>query len=343
MYIPRQYKDTVRLIFRLIKKRNKNAYSAMAYALLGILFAPLDLYWLKYEKRRYDNEKMTKQPILIVVGPPRSGTSLFAQSLVATSNSAYFNNLTSIFPRSPIEANFRLAHLITVPKANFSFFYGKTVGLGAFNDGLHLWDRWLGDNRSALPNKLSKPAIDDMQRFFSAFAAHYKRPIVCKINRLDSCANLVAEILSNTKFICLQRDPVNLALSLYRARKDITGNMDIPYGIDFSFKMPSYRGNPMRDVAEQVRFHHQIELEQFDKIGPNRFKFVKYELFCNNPRKIIQSMLKWGFNVSPSDYKLRILPKNFIVSQPKSTDSYIYRYLLQELGNETSRYRSDLS
>ena len=181
-----------------------------------------------------------------------------------------------------------------------------------------------------------------MKRFFSAFEAHNKLPVICKVNRLDCCASLVAEVLSSAKFICLQRDPVNLALSLYRARKDITGNMDIPYGVNFSSKIANFKGNPLRDVAEQVRFHIQVGLEQFNKIGPNRFKFIKYESFCKNPRQTIKSVLKWGLNISSTDDNFRILPNTFKISKSKSTTSYTYRYLLHELFNETSHYRSSL-
>ena len=53
----------------------------------------------------YAKARAPRHPIIIVVGPPRSGTTLVAQTLTHYLNLTYFNNVTSLFPRSPICGN----------------------------------------------------------------------------------------------------------------------------------------------------------------------------------------------------------------------------------------------
>ena len=50
-------------------------------------------------------------------------------------------------------------------------FYGRTSGFAGRNDGLHIWDRWLGNDRYRPPTRLEPAAADDMRRFFGAFEA----------------------------------------------------------------------------------------------------------------------------------------------------------------------------
>lgn len=340
MYLPKQYKDDFSLALRLLRTRNRSAYEAMAYALLGALLMPVDKLWARKERERYARYSRPQKPLLIFVGPPRGGTTLLAQAAIAASEGAYFNNLTAIFPRSPIEANARIGRRLKLPTVNYTFYYGKTTSMNGFNDGLHIWDRWLGDDRRAVPQKLEANGAVDMKRFFAAFEDLYAKPAICKINRLDCCAHLVAEALPRAKFVCLQRAPVPLATSLYRARVDITGSLAIPYGTNFRRYAQGSPRDPIKDIASQVRFHHQAACRQRELVGPDRFKFVRYEDFCRNPRETMKSILTWGLGARPARLKLANLPDRFRISQVCQTQSSIARSLTRELTDASEAYAS---
>jgi len=340
MYLPQYHRNNMSLALRLLKTRNRSAYEAMAHTILGITLSPLDKQWQRLELARYARFSKPRKPLLIFIGPPRSGTTLLAQAAVAVSNSAYFNNLTSIFPRSPIEANAKLRRLLKSPEKNFRFYYGKTTGLNGFNDGLYLWDRWLGNDRRAVPAEIKKTSAVEMNRFFAAYEAFYDKPVICKINRLDCCANLVAEALAGAKFVCLQRAPVNLANSLYRAREDIMGNLNIPYGTDFRRYVKGNTSDPIKDVAAQVRFHYQTACRQRELIGPDRFRFVRYEDFCRNPRETMKALLTWGLDAKHPGFELENLPDRFRISKSAGTDSPNIRFLTRELADESKFYAS---
>ncbi len=103
--IPRHINNPLSLAMRIVASRNGEAFYALGSAALQVAVTPLDLALSVRERRLYDRAPLPERPIVFVVGPPRSGTTVAAQVLSAGLPVAYFNNLTSIFPRSPITVN----------------------------------------------------------------------------------------------------------------------------------------------------------------------------------------------------------------------------------------------
>jgi len=256
----------------------------MKLAAAGPLCAPLDFLLESFERQAYQAAPPRHLPVILVCGPPRSGTTLLLQALIQNLPVAYFNNLTALFPRSPITANRLFSRLISRSPLEFRSYYGRTDHLAGSNDGLQLWDRWLGADRSRAPSQLSAQQREAMVRFFNAFEAWSGSPLVAKNNNLNASASLVAEALPDSYFLCLTRDPVFLARSLLRARLEIHGREDLGYGLT----PDSSRGDPVEDVCNQVIFHSTLAQEQQIKIGSTRFQQVSYEDFCRNPGATLQ-------------------------------------------------------
>ena len=217
----------------------------------------------------------------------RSGTTLAEQVLINNLPVAYINNLTSIFPRSPLIAN-KLFDRYLWKNGAFPYhsYYGKSTKISGPNDALYLWDRWFGSDRTVVPKTLGETKGREMVRFFGAFEKFYKKPIVTKNNSLNTYAYLVAGLLESAYFICMNRDPVYLAQSLLRARQEIHGDLNTPYGVDEADF--SVTGDFIEDVCRQVRFHNRKIQEQLRIIGAERFWVVPYELFCSNPEELVR-------------------------------------------------------
>ena len=103
--IPSNFNNLLGLAQRLIRSKNPAGRAAMIYSLLGVLMIPLDLLFQISESKLYRKNKSPAQPLIFVCGPPRSGTTLVSQALIKHLPVSYFNNLSSIFPKSPIVAN----------------------------------------------------------------------------------------------------------------------------------------------------------------------------------------------------------------------------------------------
>lgn len=287
-FLPTHFQDPFGLALRLLRSRSPDAGYAALSALLGGLAVPLDLLLVPFERRRLEHAGAPEKPILFVVGPPRSGTTLVAQTVIRALPVAYLTNLTSIFPRAPITAGRLLRARLANEKIRPRSHYGRTSRLYGPNDGLQLWDRWTGGDRTRIPVELWAAERTAMVRFFGAYEKAHGMPIVAKNNSLNLYASLVAEALPTARFVCMRREPLFLAQSLLQARRHIHGSFAIPYGPDSPDRDASL--DPVDDVCAQIRFHEASARQQLQAIGAERFRFVSYETFCDDPAGFAEEM-----------------------------------------------------
>jgi hypothetical protein len=271
----------VGLAGRLLRTGDPAARFALAAAVVGPLLTPLDLLLTPFERRRLARAADPTRPILFVCGPPRSGTTIAALTLIRHLPVGYFANLTSLFPRSPLTARRLFGGRAPPDRRTTASFYGRTAGLTGPNDALYLWDRWLGADRTIVPRQLLPGAAEAMRRFFGAVDALEQRPLVTKNNALYAAAHLVAEVLPTARFLCLTRDPMTLGRSLLRAREEIHGTETEPYGL--SDPAAPAGEDPVDSVARQVVFHERLIAAQQTRLDSSRFRVVSYESFCRAP------------------------------------------------------------
>ncbi len=289
-YLPGHFHSPVKLAHRLLKTGDAAAIEAMAFAALGVIASPIDIA-LQHRERRLLKQASSSppRPLVLVCGPPRSGTTVVFQTLVSSLPLAYFSNAAAIFPRSPLTATkfFGLAQR-SAPQDQSSF-YGKTRGLRGTCDVLAIWDNWFGPDRMRPILPIPAAQAAQMQRFFTAADQLFERPLCCKNNSLNLLASAVAECLPHSVFVCLQRDSVKLASSLYRARLEIHGDSARPYGLtaasaDSQFTDPS---DPAESVIQQVRFYESLAAIQLERVGAERFWITSYEEFCRRPELLV--------------------------------------------------------
>jgi Sulfotransferase family len=281
-YVPGHFNNPLGLAARLIRTGDRAAFYAMWTAAVGLALTPLDMILAWRERELYARAADPEQPIVLVCGPSRAGTTLTEQVLITSTHPTYLNNLSALFPRSPIIANRALASLVADPDGEFHFYYGKSVGLAGLNDALYLWDLWMGaEHRSRPPTTNTRLQLDKMRRFFGALQQEHLRPVVNKNNHLNCCAHLVAPALPTAVFLCLRRSPEHLAQSLLRARRDIHGDLTVPYGIGCPVDEEGVR--PIESVCRQVLYHERMARWQQEQLGPDRFRIVEYEELCRNP------------------------------------------------------------
>ncbi len=271
----------------------------MIYASLGIFFTPLDLLLQYFEKKKYQKAPDSTLPQIFVCGPPRSGTTLVTQVLIRHLPVYYFNNLTSIFPRSPITALKLFKPFVknSNQKIDFRSFYGRTSRLGSPNDALYFWDRWFGKDRKKIPKTLADSKALEMKEFFNAVEDFSNQPVVCKNNSLNAYADLVAPVLKDAYFICLDRNPLYLAQSHLIARRFINADEKVGYGVEFDENQNGSL-NHLEAICHQVDKHINMNRMQQEKIGSNRFIILPYEEFCANPAQFVSSIAKQCLNVT---------------------------------------------
>ena len=326
-YVPSYASNPFGLAIKLMKAGKPAARSALYMAAAGVAMTPIDVALRPMERRAYERAANSVEPIIMVVGPPRSGTTLVAQYLINTFDVCYLNNLTSLFPRSPISANKLLGKFFPLQPGDYEAFYGKSRRLSGANDGLPIWDRWLGSDRDRVPTTLEPGAGESMRQFFGALDNLYHLPVVNKVNRLNTCAHLVSDELQNVRFLCLQRDPLLLAQSLYVARGYISGNLQSAYGVqhpDANFD------DPIEDVCRQVIFHENHARRQQELLGTDKFAVISYEAFCRNPSGLAEILIKEHPELKIRDIESSAI-QSFEVSDKRKLPEQVFEQMRQRL------------
>jgi len=304
-FVPAGFHDPFGLARRLIRSRDPAALFALRAAAIGPVLLPIDLLLTPFEHLRYRNASPPRLPIIVVCGGARSGTTVAAQLLMHRLPVSHFTNLTSVFPRAPLTAEATIGRLLPKVAVTLHNFYGRTRGWNGSNDGLHLWDRWLGSDRGRIPETLMPGAREAMAAFFGARERQMGCASLVKVNALNACAHLVADVLPTARFICIERQPVEHALSLLNARMAIHGRPDIPYGLAPPAAGPCT--DPIEDVCRQVLFHEEIARRQLERLGPERFRVERLDEICRRPDAFVERIGRELLGVGPvrSDTKLR--------------------------------------
>lgn len=288
------FNNPLGLVSRMLRSGSRAAYSALFREALGIGLKPADLLLSFFERKRglRADRASTAQPLILVVGLPRGGTTLVYQVLAHCLDVSYTNNLMGLFPRSPITANRLCSPFLPArPAADFRSYFGQSSRLTGAHDGFFIWNRWLGEDRYAPKNELSELEAQQMREFFEKWGAATQRPFLNKNNRNTSCIDLLAKTLPTTRFLVVRRDPTAIVRSLIRAREQVQGDRRAPWGLLSSADSDHELGY-VDDVCHQVTQIEQRLDEQLQAIASSRIIEGRYEDFCHNPEALLNCMIE---------------------------------------------------
>ena len=286
----KNFKNPLGLLFRMLTSGHRAAYSALIHEGMRLVSRPLNSLLVGREQRLRELTAPTPAPVILVVGAPRSGTTLVYQTLARYLDVTYFSNLTSLFPKAPLTATKMFRWLPRRQSADFRNFYGQTAGLNGPNDGFSVWNHWLGDDRYVPLTDLSVAEQNSMGRFFSAWCHTFGKPFLNKNNRNTGCMDLLCRAIPQATIVVVRRNPLLVAQSLINARMQVQGDKSVGWGLhsqssDTTADPLAYVDN----VCDQVL---QIEAEldeQLQDIPGDRIVEFTYEGFCEAP----EATLRW--------------------------------------------------
>jgi len=246
-------------------------------------------------------------PVIFVMGPHRSGSTLFMQWIANTGNFAYPTNLLSRFYASPI-VGAKIQLLLTDPRYNFrdeildfnspiSFESenGKTKGALAPNEFWYFWRKFLPDTERDywINEELFEKA--DIQMMLSEFAGItdvFQKPFALKGMNLNYNIAFLNKVFDKAIFIHTKRDPLTNIASILKARERQLGSIENWY----SFKIPEYvdliKLNPYEQAAGQVYFHNQAVENGLKDVAEHKKITINYEDFCSNPKYFYDELVE---------------------------------------------------
>jgi hypothetical protein len=246
-------------------------------------------------------------PVIIVMGPLRSGTTLFMQWLARGGAVAYPTNLLSRFYGAPL-VGARVQQLLTDPRFNFrdemldfnsqiSFESenGKTRGALAPNEFWYFWRRFLPfRDLDWLPDAELHQVVDRDRLVgeLSALTRVFGKPFALKGMILNYNIPFLDSIFKKVLFVQIKRDPVMNVASILEARRRQYGSEREWY----SFKVREYpllkdRG-PVSQCAGQLHFINKAVTQGMATVSASRKLLVQYEDFCRNPRRVFDQLLE---------------------------------------------------
>ena len=283
------FQDPVGLVRRMLASGDPAARSALGREALRYLLLPLDWVLGRFERRRLKVSAGRLPPIVLIVGSPRSGSTLLYQVLTGHLPVSYPSNLTALFERAPITATARLSRL--APRSRgYRSYYGNTGPLGSPNDAFSIWNRWLGEDRYMIPDHLSAEGAGAMRSFFAAWGTAFSQPFLNKNNRNTAAVRLLADELPTARFIVTRRNPLFVAQSLLEARETVQGDRSVGWGLAAE---ESDHDDDLVDVAEQVVRIEALIKAQLAAIDPARVFEVRYDDLCDDPGGVVRRVAKW--------------------------------------------------
>jgi hypothetical protein len=259
------------------------------------------------EERILDNYQLAHFPLVLIMGPMRSGTTLFMQWLANTGLISYPTNLLARFYQAPIFGA-KIQLLLTDPHYNFrdelwEFTHqsdyrsenGKTKGILAPNEFWYFWRRFLADpGRDVWADDELRQSMDTqtMLAELAGVMDVFQRPFAAKAMLFNYNIPYLDSIMDKVIFVQIKRDPVANVASVLDARNRQLGSENAWY----SFKIPEYEQlkdlDPVQQVAGQVHYINNAVTQGMEKVDEARKLVVQYEEFCANPEKIFKSLTR---------------------------------------------------
>ena len=258
------------------------------------------------EERVATRDTCPEFPVILIMGAPRSGSTLFMQWLANTGLVDYPTNILSRFFGAPA-IGARIQKILTDPEFSFrdDLFdiqrdigyesnLGKTSGALSPNEFWYFWRRFFP---LEIPEPLTAGQLAnvDIKTFLSELAAltdFYQKPFAMKGMLLNFNIDFLAKQSTGFIFVHLIRDTLFNAQSLLQARLDYFGNIKEWY----SSKPPEYKWlkkmDPFHQVVGQCIFTNYSIRESLLRLPPNRAISVGYESFCCNPKQVYDQLVE---------------------------------------------------
>ncbi len=228
---------------------------------------------------------------VFVVGLPRSGTTLAYELLVQAFDVAYLTRLYSYSYGLPNLTTRLVSPFTRRPTPRYESRYGRIPGRFAPAEGAVLWNRWLPEldelGHYYPPEWLGPGAPDEVGSMVASMTAIAGRPFVFKNVYMALSLPALAQLLTQARFIVVQRDTRAVLASIFRGRQaSLTSSW-------WSIRPPFAAEMESRDVLEQVAFQACRSQQLLDRalraLPKDRVLGVDYADLCRSPQNFVDA------------------------------------------------------
>jgi hypothetical protein len=229
---------------------------------------------------------------VIVVGLPRSGTTLAYELLVQAFDVAFVTRMYGLTYGLPNLTTRLVSPLTRTPSARYESRYGRIPGMLAPAENHVLWSQWFDAPRELghyVPYELiDRNKAADARAALASMSAIARRPFVFKNVYFTMCVSAILKVVPNAFVIVVKRDLESVCASVYRAR---AGMRDRNW---WSIRPPFWESLLGKDSLEQTVFQcmraQQLLNREIQRMPCNRYLVVDYKEICNAPESFVQEV-----------------------------------------------------
>jgi len=252
------------------------------------------------------NKRDSLPPCLMIVSPPRSGSTITYQVLTRVIPSVYISNLHALFPGFA-SYYMKKKKLFGVNLYSFNNYYGYTSKLNDINEGNSQIDYIFKNNagkslvRRRFIRLINKMGASNTYPFIFKNVRNYKN-----ILRLHEA---VPELI----FLRIKRNPEQVIQSELKAHYELGTFHPIPHALSNI----SFKNDPVDFAVRQIlEIEHEIN-EQKRKINSSNWIEWNYEDFCVNTAIKIEELAIRHFKLDFTQLRLNALKNPLKVSIKK--------------------------
>ncbi|MDX1636841.1 MAG: sulfotransferase [Balneolaceae bacterium] len=252
---------------------------------------------VEFERQQY-RQIEPEYPFLFVIGLPRSGTTLLSQLIAHCLDVGFINNLAARFWRAPVTGiRFARSVLDEEPFKAFQSHYGATEERADIHEFGYFWRHWLKkDSFENIKNAREiEPKIDwqGLRLALANMQRQFGRPMVFKNIFGSYHMSQLDNLLKQTLWIYIERDPLDTAISILRARQKY---YDDP-STWWSYVPPEYEKIIDKDyrhqIAGQIHYLKQFFHRELDNLDPaGRGLTVHYQDLAQSPNRVLNTIRK---------------------------------------------------
>lgn len=257
--------------------------------------------YLRHAEQAQPEPPPLQYPLILLVGAPRSGTTLFMQWLQATRRIAVPTNLISRFYAAPafgvmlqrllFDPNYRYRDeldLATDTEPGFGSTLGKSKGPLGHNGFFFFWREFfpLAESRPLSDEDLARVDTESLRRACARFAASVEMPLAMKAYLVQYHVRLLEQALGRVLLVHITREPTAVMSSLLQVRRTLYGDESRwwgcrPPGIDALAD-----AEPALQVAGQVALTDKSIRAELATIPAHKQFTVRYEELCDAPAQV---------------------------------------------------------
>ncbi len=243
-----------------------------------------------------------KLPALILLAPPRSGSTLTYQLLVNAFENTHLTNIQNLLYATPRTGMWLSSLKCGNQSAAYTSKQGFVNGLCGEAEGLKFWSYWTGIGIDQSQSGFKPRKAERIKRILSKQNTSEKALITGYLGHvfaIEALANLFPEAL----FVYLKRDLLSNAYSIFNVAPKNW----------FSVKTDSYYKGKTQDryhqIAVQLLDVHQLVINKL----PENAVSIEYKEVCHNPGSVVDDILKASkvHDVALNRKKNKELPEAF--------------------------------